>query len=87
MVQPDAVLEVAYGILDLGVAAMVSLQFEQLPVPVGDEAMIAVFGEEGQLGTGRRLHPPDDEPYRRGVRLGLEGVQVVSATSAAPSIQ
>ena len=34
MVQPDAVLEVAYGILDLGVAAMVSLQFEQLPVPV-----------------------------------------------------
>ena len=37
MVQPDAVLEVAYGILDLGVAAMVSLQFEQLPVPVGDE--------------------------------------------------
>ena len=73
MVQPDAVLEVAYGILDLGVAAMVSLQFKQLPVPVGDEAMIAVFGEEGQLGTGRRLHPPDDEPYRRGVRLGLEG--------------
>ena len=73
MVQPDAVLEVAYGILDLGVAAMVSLQFEQLPVPVGDEAMIAVFGEEGELGTGRRLHPPDDEPYRRGVRLGLEG--------------
>ena len=65
MVQPDAVLEVAYGILDLGVAAMVSLQFEQ--------AVIAVFGEEGQLGTGRRLHPPDDEPYRRGVRLGLEG--------------
>ena len=38
------------------------LQFEQLPVP-GDEAMIAVFGEEGRLGTGRRLHPPDDEPY------------------------
>ena len=73
MVQPDAVLEVAYGILDLGVAAMVSLQFEQLPVPVGDEAVIAVFGEEGQLGTGRRLHPPDDEPYRRGVCLGLEG--------------
>ena len=59
------------GILDLGVAAMVSLQFEQLPVPVGDEAVIG-FGEEG-LGTGRRLHPPDDEPYRRGVRLGLEG--------------
>ena len=73
MVQPDAVLEVAYRILDLGVAAMVSFQFEQLPVPVGDEAVIAVGGEDGQLGTGRRLHPPDDEPHRRGVGLTLEG--------------
>ena len=53
MVQPDAVLQVSDGILDLGVAAVVSLQFEQLPVPVGDEAVIAVGGEEGQLGTGR----------------------------------
>ena len=51
MLSPDAVLEVAYGILDLGVAAMVSLQFEQLPVPVGDEAVIAVFGEEGPVGN------------------------------------
>ena len=69
---PTAVLEVAYGILDLGVAAMIGLQFQRLPVPVGDEAVIAVGGEESQLRTGRRLHPPDDEPYRRGVRLGLE---------------
>ena len=45
VVQPDAVLQVAYRILDLGVAAMVSLQFERLPVPVGDEAVIAVAGE------------------------------------------
>ena len=74
MVQPDAVLEVPYRILDLGVAAMISLQFEGLPVPVGDEAVIAVGGEEGELETGRGLHPSDDEPYRRGVRLGLEGV-------------
>ena len=73
MVQPDAVLEVPYRILDLGVAAVISLQFEGLPVPVGDEAVIAVGGKEGELGTGRRLHPSDDEPYRRGVRLGLEG--------------
>ena len=72
MVQPDTVLEVSDGILDLGVAAMVSLQFEHLPVPVGDEAVIAVCGEEGQLGTGRGLHPPDDELHRRGVGLGLE---------------
>ena len=35
---------------------------------------IAVAGEEGQLGTGRGLHPPNDEPHRRGVGLALEGV-------------
>ena len=57
--RPDAVLEVAYGVLDLGVATMVGLQFQRLSVPVGDEAVIAVYGEEGQLGTGRRLHTPD----------------------------
>ena len=73
MVQPDAVLEVSDRILDLGVAAMVSLQFQHLSVPVGAEAVIAVGGEESRLGTGRGLHPPDDAPYRRGVRLGLEG--------------
>ena len=43
------------------------------PVPVGDEAVIAVVDEEGQLGTGRGLHPPDDEPHRCGVGLALEG--------------
>ena len=45
MVQPDAVLEVPDGILDLGVAAMISLQLQGIPVPVGDEAVIAVAGE------------------------------------------
>ena len=59
MVQPDAVLEVAYGVLDLGVAAVIGLQLQGFSVPVGDEAVIAVGGEEGQLGTGRRL------PYDR----------------------
>ena len=73
LTQPDAVLEVANRIFDLGVAAMISLQFEGLPLPAGDEAMTAVGGEEGQLGTGRWLHPPDDEPYRCGVGLTLEG--------------
>ena len=79
MVQPHAVLEVSDGVLDLGMAAMVGLQFQGLPLPVGDEAVIAVAGEEGQLGTGRGFHPPDDEPHRRGVGLALEGgVQPVS---------
>ena len=45
---------------------MIGLQFEGLPLPVGDEAVIAVGGEEGQLGTRRRLHPLDDEPHRCG---------------------
>ena len=51
MVEADAVLEVSDSILNLGVAAMVGLQFQGFPVPVGDEAVIAVAGEEGQLGT------------------------------------
>ena len=51
VVQTDAVLEVSNGVLDLGVAAVVGLQFQGLSVPVGDEAVIAVGGEEGQLGT------------------------------------
>ena len=87
MVQPYAVLEVAYRILDLGVAAMISLQFEGLPVPAGDEAVIAVGGEEGQLGAGRGLHPPDDEPHRRGAGLILEGgVEPVSKVSNSASV-
>ena len=73
MVEADAVLEVSDGVLDLGVAAVVGLQFQGFPVPVGDAAVIAVAGEEGQLGTGRRLHPPDDEPHRRGDGLSPEG--------------
>ena len=57
----------------VGVAAVVGLQFQGLSVPVGDEAVIAVGGEEGQLGTGRGLHPPDDEPHRCGAGLSPEG--------------
>ena len=72
VVQPDAVLEVAYGVLDLGVATVVGLQFQCLPIPVGDEGVIDVSGEEGELGTGPRLHTPDNEPHRRGVRRGLD---------------
>ena len=60
MIQPHAVLEVSDGILDLGVAAVVGLKVQGFPVPVGDAAVIAVAGEEGQLGTGHGLHPPDD---------------------------
>ena len=57
-----------------GVAPMVGLEIHGVGVPVGDEGVIAVGGEEGQLGTGCGLDPPDDEPHRRGVGLTLEGV-------------
>ena len=76
---PYAVLEVAYRILDLGVAAMVGLQFQGVAVPVSDEGVIAVAGEEGQLGTGSGFHPPDDKPHRSSAGLTLEGgVKLVS---------
>ena len=62
-----AVLEVAYGVLDLGVAAMIGLQFQRLPIAVGDEAVIAVSERASwEPGVG---HPPDNEPRRR-VRPG-----------------
>ena len=67
---PTPYLRSRMAFLDLGVAAMIGLPFQGLPIAVGDEAVIAVSGEEGELGTGRRLHPPDNEPHRRGVRLG-----------------
>ena len=91
--RPDAILEVADGILDLGVAAMVDLEVQGFAVPISDEGVIAVVGEEGQLGTGRGLHTADDEAHRCGVGLASrsdllsKGTYVVSATSAAPSIQ
>ena len=73
MVEPDAVLQVANGVLDLGVAAMVGLQRQGISIPVGDESVIAVVGEQRQLGTGRGLDPAYDEPHGCGVGLALEG--------------
>ena len=51
MVEADAVLEVSDGILDLGVAAMVGLQFQGFPVPVGDEAVISASKVSFKPGT------------------------------------
>ena len=60
------------GVLDLGMAAMVSVQFQGVAVSIGDESVIAVGGEQGQLRTGRGFHPPYNEPYGCGVGLILE---------------
>ena len=73
MVEPDAVLEFAGDILYLGVATMVGLEFQGVAVPVGDEGVIAVGGEQGQLRAERGLHPTDDEPHWRGAGLALKG--------------
>ena len=72
MVDPHAVLQVPDGVLDLGVATVVGLQIQAIPLPAGDEGVIAVVGEEGQLGTGRGLHPADDEAHRCGAGLAPE---------------
>ena len=79
MVEPHAVFQVADGVLDLGVAAMVGLQIQGVPVSVGDESVIAVTGKQRQLGAGRGLYPADDETHRHGVGIILEGdVELVS---------
>ena len=54
MVQPHTVLEVSDGILDLGVAAMVGLQFEHLPVPVGARRRWRRSGPRGDGSTPHR---------------------------------
>ena len=53
VVEAHAVLQVADGILDLGVAAMVGLKIQGLALAVGDAAVIVVGGEEGKLGAVR----------------------------------
>ena len=72
MVQSHAVLQVADGVLDLGVSAVVGFQFQGVALPVRDEGVIAVAGKQGQLGTGRGPDPADDEAHRCGVRLTPE---------------
>jgi hypothetical protein len=42
VIEPDAVLEIADRVLDLGVAAMVGLQRERVAVAIGDEGMIVI---------------------------------------------
>ena len=46
VIEPDFVLEVADGVLDLGVAAMVGLEVQGMAVPVRDAGVIAVVGKQ-----------------------------------------
>ena len=87
MVEAHAVLEIADGVLDLGVAAMGGLQFQSVAVSVGDESVVAAVGKQRQLGAGRGF--TRRTMSRTGAASGspAEGVYSVSASSAAPSIQ
>jgi len=64
VVEGHPVLEVADRVLDLGVAAMIGLEHEGLTIAVGDEGVIVVQREQGELAARGRLHPADDEPDR-----------------------
>ena len=57
MIEAHAVLQVADGVLDLGMAAVVGLQFQSVALPVGDAGVIAVVGKQRQLGTRPRVSP------------------------------
>ena len=46
VIEPDVVLEVSDGVLDLGVAAMVGLEVQGVAVPVRDAGVIAVVGKQ-----------------------------------------
>ena len=61
----------AVGVLDLGVAAMVGLEIQGVVLAVGDEGVIAVAGEPGQLGTWRGFRSMRDDAQRHGVGLML----------------
>ncbi len=55
---------------------MVGFEIQGVALTFGDESVIAVVGDERQLGTGRRFDPPYDEPHRHSV--GLTGERCVA---------
>ena len=73
VVQTDTVLEVADGVLDLGVTAVIGLELEHCALAVGDEAVVVAGRKERELGAGRRPGAPDDEPAGDGILLVGEG--------------
>ena len=67
---------------------MVSLQIQGVAISISDEGVVAVGGEQGELGAGRGLDPADDYPETGKASCSLfREVCVVSAASAAPSIR
>ena len=87
VVQAQAVLEVPNGTVDPTVAAVAGLRFQRVPLPVGDEALIAIVGEERQLGAGGGLHPPGRSAalVRRRADSGSECIHSRSHRQGPPS--
>ena len=52
VVEPDTVFEVADRVLDDGVAAVVGFELDGVAVAVGDERVVAVVDEQGELAAG-----------------------------------
>ena len=73
MVESHTILQVADGVLDLGVSAMVSLQPQGVALSICDEGVIAVACEQCQLGAGSGPDPSDDEAHRCWVGSAVEG--------------
>jgi hypothetical protein len=63
MGKADAVLEVADGVFDLGVAAVVGLQLQRGALTVGDEWVVVVVAEQGELGAWGGAHPAHDQAH------------------------
>ena len=86
-VETHAVLQVADGVLDLGMAAMIEPETRNVSVSTGDEGVMAVVGKQGkfQPGVGFTLRIK----RRAGAAPGSlpNGVYSVSGALAAPCIQ
>ena len=52
VVEPNPVFEVADGVLDHGVAAVIRLEFNGVALAVRDEGVVGPFGEQAKVGCG-----------------------------------
>jgi len=68
--------QLGYGLLDHRMPPMVGLRLQHVAFAVGDERMVVVAGEQGQLQAGSGANPADDQPDRQsalGMREAGEG--------------
>jgi hypothetical protein len=63
--QAGARLEVADGRFDLGEATVVGLKLQRGALPVGDERVVVVLGEQGELAAWSGPHSAHDQPGQR----------------------